>query len=271
MKTSFVRLAILFSACTSISTWAQSDQAGRGLPVLPYHEVLATQIGPGPSYASPPPNMNINHLDLDKMSSVVPDCDRIVARPGVCPEDTVFVCSRHFRTAVCLDRFMLEDPETGGVLGNTNEADCRARCNAVGKRLPTNNEWLVGCTGTVASDCLAPLHEIYWPAGKYAHTPGHPCYGADVHGPNQECMMWPGFIAEAPPVKASCVSEAGVYGCVGSFEQWVSTRAPNGHGKFNGGFYGHSGSSVLYTTMGHTADYRHFGSTCRCAKDPLIN
>ena len=238
------------------------------LAALPYHEVLAARIGPGASYPSSPPNMNINHIDSALITQSVPDCDRLARNPQVCPADTVFVCSRNFHTAVCMDRFIVDNPQTGVVIGNTNERDCRTRCQAEGKRLPTNNEWLVSCTGTVASSCLPPQKEIYWPAGKYAHDVHHPCYGADVHGPNQECMMWPGFITEAPPVKASCVSEAGVYGCVGSFEQWVSTRAPNGHGKFNGGFYGHPGSSVLYTTMGHTADYRHFGSSCRCAKDP---
>ena len=228
-----------------------------------FREITSTNIGP--ASRQPIAGFNVNHFEWQKATAPVPDCQALARTANVCRADMTLVCSKNFRTAVCIDRDLTLDPRTGRPRGNMNLSDCQQACAAQKKRLPTNNEWQVGCTGTRPEACLT--YNGPHPGELFARTPGHVCqmYGA-YSGP---CMVSQDLVNLLPPTPAGCVSEAGVRACVGTFEQWASHHFVAGHEfRFNGGMYALSASAVDYVTPAHGDDFRHYASGCRCASDP---
>lgn len=231
---------------------------------LPFREVLSREIGPRSE--DPIDGFNVNHFEWDKAPRSAPDCQALAKVPNICPDKMVFVCSAFFHTSVCIDRDLYNDRATGRPQGNMNLEDCMSACAAIGKRIPTNNEWQVGCTGTAPQSCLT--YRGPHPGVRFSQVPGHAC---NVHGPySGECMVNQDLVDLLPPVADACVSEAGVRGCVGTFEQWVSNHFVAGQFyRFNGGMYALSSSAVDYVTPAHPNDFRHYASGCRCAQDPI--
>lgn len=241
---------------------------------LPFQQVLSTEIGPRSQ--NPIRNMNINRFDESRKSQERVNCQSYdYAR--VCPENMVFVCSEHFRIAVCVDRDLHNDSHTGRPQGNMNLYACQQTCARQNKRIPTNNEWQVACTGTQPYECLTYYRNGgTYPPEYFARIPGHPCNpnsGIPGAGPyNHLCMTHPDLINALPPVSNQCVSEAGVRGCVGTFHQWVSHHfvgaGENQGFRFNGGSYVVTASAVDYVTPAHTNDFFHYANGCRCAANP---
>lgn len=246
--------AFAFAVVFSIFINSQSSGAG---------EILAREIGPRSEV--PLSGFNINYFDFNKAPNARVNCGEI-ARSKTCPRDMTLVCSEHFRTAVCIDTNLVSDAANGRPRGNMNLAACQAACAAQGKRIPKNNEWLVACTGTRPEACLN--YRGSWPPGRFAAIPGHTC---QINGPTSgPCLTSPDLVAELPPVAQSCVSEAGVRGCVGTFHQWVSEHvigAQHGYYRFNGGSYVVAASAVEYVTPAHSNDFYHYANGCRCARD----
>ena len=228
-----------------------------------FREIQSLEIGP--RSRSPIADFNVNRFESQKAPSAAPDCAALGANPRVCQPGMTFVCSRYFRTALCLDTELLPDARTGRPRGNMNLADCQAACAFQGKRLPTNNEWQVGCTGTRPEACL--VYSGPHPGVRFSAVPGHPC---QVYGPySGQCMVSQDLVDLLPPTPAACVSEAGVNACVGTFEQWASQHFVAGKSfRFNGGMFALSASAVDYVTPAHGNDFRHYASGCRCASDP---
>lgn len=254
-------LFIIFSQSTS----AQS---------IPFKEVLSTQIGPASD--QPLRGFNINHFDWSKSTGAKPNCKAKAANKNVCPTNMVFVCSEHFNTAVCVDQDLYNDPSTGRPQGNMNLYACQAACAAQGKRIPTNNEWQVACTGSEPRSCNTFYENggVY-PPEYFAKVPGHAC-NRSVNGPNapydSPCMTSQDLVAMLPETPAACVSEAGVRGCIGTFHQWVSDHLDqfkHHQGfRFNGGSYVVKASAVDYVTPAHDNSFYHYANGCRCAVNP---
>lgn len=260
----FVRVLTLFLV------FSQNSNA----QMLPFQEVLSQNIGPKSN--QPLKGFNINHFDWTKDTGQKLNCKAMGANKNVCPANMVFVCSEFFHIAVCVDQDLHKDANRGKPQGNMNLHACQNTCATQGKRIPTNNEWQVACTGTPPSAC----NTFYENGGEYppeyfAKVPGHVCNRA-VNGPNapyqSACMTSQDIVDMLPPIAPSCVSEAGVRGCVGTFHQWVSDHfvgaSQHGGFRFNGGSYVVKASAVDYVTPAHTNDFYHFGNGCRCATNP---
>lgn len=226
-------------------------------------EVTSQEIGP--SSTRPLRGFNVNYFNWNRAPATVVDCKQIM-KTKKCPADMTLVCSEHFRTAVCVDTDLMNDPTTGRPEGNMNLYACQSACAAQGKRIPKNNEWLVACTGSQPSQCLN--YGKPWPPGAFAKIPGHAC---QVHGEtSSQCMTSQDLVNELPPVSPVCVSEAGVRGCIGTFHQWVSEHvigAEWGYYRFNGGSFVVDASAVDYVTPAHSNDFYHYANGCRCARD----
>lgn len=259
-----------------VSTAAFADMA-------PFQEVLATYIGPQSD--QPLRGFNVNHFDCNKVHQSTPACNQQAQRKQncqarsknkkTCPTGMVFVCSEHFATAVCVDQDLLNDPSTGRPQGNMNLYACQSACAAQGKRIPTNNEWQVACTGSQPASCNTFYSSggVY-PPEAFAHQPGHVCNPASGYGGPyaSACMTSQDLVALLPEISPSCVSDAGVRGCIGTFHQWVSEHfigeyQHQGY-RFNGGSFVVKASAVDYVTPAHTNDFYHYANGCRCAVEP---
>lgn len=242
--------------------------------LLPFHEVLSQEIGPKSN--QPLRGFNVNHFDWTKDTGQQLNCQMLAKRPNVCPANMVFVCSQFFHIATCVDQDLYADPRTGRPQGNMNLYACQSACAAQGKRIPTNNEWQVACTGSQPSAC----NTFYENGGSYppeyfAQVPGHVCnrsVGGENAPYNSPCMTSQDLVDMLPPVSPACISEAGVRGCVGTFHQWVSNHFIGAYEhqgyRFNGGSYVVKASAVDYVTPAHDNSFYHFGNGCRCAADP---
>lgn len=247
-----------------LSFWLVLCSCSYGL-ALPFQEVRSREIGPRSE--RPLRGFNVNHFEWSKAPLETPDCQSLSRRPQVCGDKMVLVCSTYFRTALCMDQDLYVDSRTGRPQGNMNLFDCQAACASQGKRLPTNNEWQVGCTGTRPDDCL--VYHGPHPGELYARVPGHVCERDGAY--SSRCLMSPDLVAMLPETPKQCVSEAGVRACVGTFEQWVSNHFVAGqYYRFNGGMFALPASAVDYVTPAHPNDFRHYASGCRCATDPRI-
>jgi len=225
-------------------------------------EVLAREIGPRSSLATN--NTNAFDWKQTQPGAAPADCDpeRFLKEYGQqpCPQDTLWVCSRYFGVSVCADKDLAVNKE-GLPAGNFSRDTCAAYCAQQGKRILSNNEWLVACTGTPLEPCLNYSGE--WPPGYFAKKPGHPCaqYGAG----STQCMSNPQLTRLMPAIDPGCRSEAGLSGCVGTLGQWVSGNvAGTARGRFNGGLFPQPASSVIYTTTAHSPAYSDYSIGCRC-------
>lgn len=242
---------------------------------IPFKEVFSTEIGPKSD--QPLRGFNINHFDWDKNTKTKINCKAKAANKKVCPANMVFVCSEHFSTAVCVDQDLYNDPATNRPQGNMNLYACQSACAAQGKRIPTNNEWQVACTGSEPRECNTYYSNggVY-PPEYFAQQPEHAC-NRSVNGPNapydSPCMTSPDLVAMLPVNPASCISEAGVRACIGSFHQWVSEHLDqfkhHDGFRFNGGSFVVMASAVDYVTPAHDNGFFHYANGCRCAMDPF--
>lgn len=226
-----------------------------------YNEVLATVIGPRSRLST----NNTNNFNLEEQpdSPVVHhqcDIERFRTQEGhePCAADMRWVCSRHFQISLCVDYDIARDRQQLP-RGNLNRTACANYCAIQGKRLPSNNEWLVACTGSEPANCLN--YEGEWPPGHFAKILGHPC---QVHGAtSSQCFSHPDLTRQLPTYDPRCRSEAGLIGCIGSLGQW----AAGPRSRFNGGLFPQPASSVLYTTTAHSPVYSDYSIGCRCAQD----
>lgn len=248
--------------------------------MVPFREVLSSEIGPKSEY--PLRGFNVNRFDCSRVKQSTPacgqsssarkSCKELGKNKKICPDKMVFVCSDYFSTAVCVDQDLYNDAYTGRPQGNMNLYACESACAAQGKRIPTNNEWQVACTGSQPSACNTYYSNggVY-PPEYFAQQPGHVCNPASGHGGPyaSACMTSPDIVAMLPEIPASCVSDAGVRGCIGTFHQWVSEHfigaGSNGGFRFNGGsFVVKNASAVDYVTPAHNNEFYHYANGCRC-------
>lgn len=222
---------------------------------------------------------NSNFFDLTQFRPWPPGltCDatdyRRRMRRAPCPAGMGWVCMPERNVSVCLD-IRLRSGSDGKPLGGQNRATCAAWCKSQGKRLPSNNEWLIGCIGTEAKNCLPA--NISHPIGSRLQSAapwtveGVNCKaGGAAWG--KVCMNDMSLNANLPRERPRCLSQFGLRDMVGVLGQWVADdvklpgRAPTG--QFNGGLWPQSESSCGYTTVAHPADWSDYSIGCRCALD----
>lgn len=233
---------------------------------------------------------NRNFFDTTRAGARVTaaDCDRreYVRRHGhePCPGDMAWVCSPNWQINVCIDRDLRREAN-GRFMGSVGRQQCQAWCEARGRRLPTNNEWLAACEGTRPSQCLRPsiahpiLHRLRsnreWIYNdvdcKIGSNAWRSCM-ADLRLNDRSRDPRTGASIGLPTAAETrhCVSSYGVRNMVGVLGQWVSDTypSPSGgvRGQFNGGLYPQPLSSCNYTTVAHPADYTDYSIGCRCGR-----
>ncbi|SFN10079.1 SUMF1/EgtB/PvdO family nonheme iron enzyme [Dokdonella immobilis] len=156
--------------------------------------------------------------------------------------------------------------------GTISGDQAAAACQAAGKRLCSNSEWLRACQGPdmltfpygntrlpgVCNDARS-TH----PVADYFGTPGpwtpeqlqHPCI-------NQQWNT-----VDRAGANAQCVSAEGPYDMMGNLNEWTSDPA----GTYRGGFYLDTqinGNGCLYLTTAHDTEYFDYSTGFRCCADP---
>jgi formylglycine-generating enzyme required for sulfatase activity len=173
-----------------------------------------------------------------------------------CPSDMAFVCSPVHQLKACVDIELPKD-NAGVPGGNFTYNTCKQYCEDQGKRMISNNEWMLAALGTKEQDCL-PGKQRGIPGGGAVH-----CQGGSTA--QQQTALNATSIKQD---RSSCTSAFGVKDMVGVLGQWVE----NGHAKpgkeqFNGGFWNQPASSIYYRTTAHDAQYCDYSISCRCAAD----
>jgi len=231
---------------------------------------------------------NTNAFDLSRIQQRVSeaDCDRqaYVRRHGrePCPGDMAWVCSAQWQVNICVDRDLRRDNQ-GRARGHVTRAQCQAMCQAQGRRLLTNNEFLAACEGTQPRTCL-PARAIH-PVVSRLRSPrpwiynGIDCKaGNNAWGPCINDASLNDSVGEVLDItispaaggnaRAACTSDYGVRNMAGVLGQWVSDTYRVGRrevrGQFNGGLYSQPASSCNYTTVAHGTDYTDYSIGCRC-------
>jgi formylglycine-generating enzyme len=153
--------------------------------------------------------------------------------------------------------------------GYITQTQAAAACAEAGKRLCTDEEWLLACQGAEgrlyphggdASACNT-VRECH-PAVQYFETTddwiwselGNPCLNQLPDG-----LALTGEYA-------SCVSPEGVYDLVGNLHEWTADP----EGTFRGGFYVDAllnGTGCLYRTTAHNVSHWDYSTGFRCCAD----
>lgn len=189
-----------------------------------------------------------------------PESYSCTGRPvsGGCSEGMALVCSADYQIKVCVDTNLRVDT-TGTPQGFQTYNSCQQYCRSQGKRLITNNEFLVAGLGTQSQNCLSRTDRF----------PSNPMPNRDRN------MNNPNFQTTNREVlgqldRASCVSAFGINDMAGVLGQWVDGGERTY--QFNGGLWAHHGSTLFYRTTAHPSpNYQDYSIGCRCAADPLPN
>ena len=154
-----------------------------------------------------------------------------------------------------------------------SQLQATAACDAAGKRLCTDTEWLRACqgpTGTtypygdtrqpgVCNDARAvhPAVELYGTSDAwiFSHLDS-PCLNQEANG------------LAATGAHVGCVTSEGAFDMMGNLHEWTADPA----GTFRGGYYVdtvENGNGCLYATTAHDTSYSDYSTGFRCCADRL--
>ena len=162
----------------------------------------------------------------------------------------------------------------GGVpQGYISQLDAGAACQAAGKRLCTDTEWLRACQGPAmttypygntrepgtCNDARAvhPAVELYGTSDAwiFSHLDS-PCLNQEANG------------LARTGAHAGCVTAEGVFDMMGNVHEWTADPA----GTFRGGYYvdtALNGNGCLYATTAHDTSYWDYSTGFRCCADAM--
>ena len=210
---------------------------------------------------------------------------------GKCPPGMVQV------EAFCVDRYeaALVELKTGGAVphspfhppgsavvravslagavpqSNISGAQAAKACEAAGKRLCTDKEWLRACRGP--AQLMYPYGNTAKPGTCNDHRDLHPVieyFGTSASWIWSE-LDHPCINQQAATVAKSgtfqgCVTAEGVHDMMGNLHEWTADPA----GTFRGGFYADTkvnGTGCGYVTTAHSFSYSDYSTGFRCCAD----
>lgn len=153
-----------------------------------------------------------------------------------------------------------------------SQEQAAAACEAAGKRLCSDDEWLAACRGKTSSRypygdeheagrCndkgVSPLRAIH---GK---AEGLEVFGIEAMN-DPRLNQIPGSVARTGQFKR-CKTSAGAFDMVGNLHEWTA----DGGGTFRGGYYLDNeinGKGCEYVTKAHSTKYRDYSIGFRCCK-----
>ena len=154
--------------------------------------------------------------------------------------------------------------------GYINQIQASAACQEAGKRLCTDNEWLLACRGSAAN--IYPYGDTRQ-AGVCNDARSHPA--VEYYGTNADwiwsaldnaCISQLDDTVDGSGSNAGCVSEYGAYDMMGNVHEWTA----NSTGVFRGGFYADTsinGEGCLYDTEAHNVSHWDYSTGFRCCAD----
>ena len=158
--------------------------------------------------------------------------------------------------------------------GYTSGVAAAAACEAAGKRLCSNTEWLRACRGP---------DNATWPYGD-PHDPGvcndaRACHPVIQYFESAASWVWSELahpcINQLPDSVApgganpGCVTPDGVFDLAGNLHEWTDDPA----GTFRGGFYmdtAINGPGCLYATTAHNIYHWDYSTGFRCCADAAV-
>jgi hypothetical protein len=155
---------------------------------------------------------------------------------------------------------------------HVSQEQAAAACEAAGKRLCTDDEWLAACRSDgartypygeehVAGRCndkgVSPLRTLH---GK---AEGLEVFGLEAMN-DPRLNQIPGSLARTAAFKG-CKTRAGAYDMVGNLHEWTA----DGSGTFRGGYYLDNeinGRGCSYVTKAHSTKYHDYSIGFRCCQ-----
>ena len=155
--------------------------------------------------------------------------------------------------------------------GFITQLQAKAACEASGKRLCTDTEWLRACQGPTGTTypygntrmpgtcndarAMHPAIELYGTsdAWVFSHLDS-PCLSQEADG------------LDRTGANTGCVTAEGLYDMMGNLHEWTADPA----GTFRGGFYVDTvknGNGCLYATTAHATSYDDYSTGFRCCTD----
>ncbi|MCA9562372.1 MAG: SUMF1/EgtB/PvdO family nonheme iron enzyme [Myxococcales bacterium] len=146
-------------------------------------------------------------------------------------------------------------------------------CEAAGKRLCTNTEWLAACRGE--DDYVYPYGQDRVPGACNDARARHPLVELYNTGASwiwskmdNPCINQQASTLATSGAHDECVSPVGAYDMMGNLHEWTSDSS----GVMRGGFYVDTeinGNGCLYRTTAHSRGYSDYSTGFRCCSDPL--
>jgi hypothetical protein len=175
--------------------------------------------------------------------------------------------------------------------GNITADQAAAACDASGKRLCTDAEWLRACQGPGPNKRMFPYggkyatdrvpgrcndipRALHPPVELWLHTPADKRPGDAKTGPY--LMMQNACVLQRPDTLTrtgsleKCVTPEGVYDMIGELHQWTSGRTPGGNGIFRGGYFmdqSLNGPGCYYATTAHAPSHWDYSTGFRCCSN----
>lgn len=203
---------------------------------------------------------------LDVLDS--PPEDVVIDAPLACPGDMALVDS------FCMDRF--EAPNVAGVkpLAFQTAPEGEAWCNARGKRLCSEREWVRACEG--ASKQLYPYGKTYkrgtctddktWIAPNWTTLGSYPSAASKAEAARL-------YQADPSGARPACKSEDNVIDLTGNVAEWVTRSFPNANnyehvmkGCYWSGCYGGTPPSCGFVNPAHPGTFRTYEAGFRCCR-----
>lgn len=192
------------------------------------------------------------------------------AEPTPCPTDMVLAGDS------CVDRY--EAPNEAGAwpLAMQTAIDGEAWCEARGKRLCSDVEWIRACEG--AAGTLYPYGEEYIPHRcNDDQTWISPNWGVLGTWPSQAAQDEAERLYQADPsgFRADCISADQVADLTGNVAEWVVRTIDNANnhdhvmkGCYWSGCYGGTPPNCTFVNPAHPGEFRSYEAGFRCCRDP---
>lgn len=191
-------------------------------------------------------------------------CHKFKPEPGRCG-------AKEQRRRFCIDRY--EYPNKAGARAPVmiDFYDAMALCDAKGKRLCWEGEWVSACEGPDKTPFpygydrdpkVCNIDNMWQPPSLenvYSKIP-------EISGP--ELLRLDQSVRSGE--KAGCVSGFGVHDQTGNFDEWVMTesaRGKSGPAGLKGGAWGHVRNACRPITTSHTPDFTYYFISTRCCRD----
>jgi len=186
-----------------------------------------------------------------------------------CPADMVLAGE------ICIDRYEAPNEAGADPLAFQTAYDGEDWCEARGKRLCTDVEWIRACEGSTGT--LYPYGDDYVASRcNDSKTWIAPDWGVLALWPDQAAMDEAERLYQADPsgFRADCISEDGAGDLTGNVAEWVVRTIPNSNnydhvmkGCYWSGCYGGTLPNCTFVNPAHPGGFRSYEAGFRCCRD----